>query len=342
MARMATYIRILVLLLVLVGSGAHPITAGAQEWSGLRERSKNSVLFIRVVTRNLDGSDERVAATASGFVVSRHGHLLTSAHVVPRDEVKVQAKIYASSSPRDNRRLEMTVVKVDRDLDAALLQLPPSQDWSALHIAGSSTVPDDARLLVLGFPKGLELSSAEGLLSNRFAPGGRFQTTLPLNYGNSGGPVFDIGGRVVGMSAGGFDEAQLITFVTPSDFFKPLLALAGLSDVPGSAVRPPPTSLGPGRSAGYPFSFTVDHQDRREFSQVFCVAEGERIKQVSLMINSQNGNGTHVVSSLPMTDRPNCVTLLVVVAGNGVDRLAGVIVNHRGRGWLSGNVNVVY
>lgn len=339
---MATCIRILIFLLLLVSFGALPITAGAQDWAGLRERSKGSVLFIRVVTRNLDGSDERVAASASGFVVSRRGYLLTSAHIVPRDDVKVQAKIYASTGPRDNRRLEMTVVKVDRDLDAALLQLPPSQDWSALPIAASSTVPDDARLLVLGFPKELELSSAEGLLSNRFAPGGRFQTTLPLNYGNSGGPVFDIGGRVVGMSSGGFDEAQLITFVTPSDFFRPLLALAGLPDEPGSAVQPPPTSPRPGGSAGFPFSFTADHQERREFNQIFCVAEGERIKQVSLTISSRNGNGTHVVSSLPITDRPNCVTLLVVVAGNGVDRLAGVIVNYRGRGWLSGNVNVVY
>jgi hypothetical protein len=339
---MATGIRIVVLLLLFAGSAALPAAARAQDWTGLREQSKNSVLFIRVVTRNLDGTNERVAATASGFIVSRQGHLLTAAHALPPDDPTVQTKIYASSGPRDNRRLEMTVIRVDRDLDAALLQLPSSQDWSALAVAGSSTVPDDARLFVLGYPKGLELSSAEGLLSNRFAPGGKFQTTLPLNYGNSGGPVFDIGGRVVGMSSGGFDEAQLITYVTPSDFFRPLLALAGLLDPPVTTVRPLPTAPSPPRNAGFPFSFTVDHQDRREFEQVFCVSEGDRIKQVSVAVGSQNGNGTHVISSLPKADRPNCVTLRVEVAGNGVDRVAGVIVNYRGRGWLSGHVNLEY
>jgi len=80
---------------------------------------------------------------------------------------------------------------------------------------------EDARLYTLGFPAKMigqteAMSSAEGMLSNVHGPGGLWQTTLPLNRGNSGGPVFDYSGQVVAVAVGGFDDAHLITFVRPT------------------------------------------------------------------------------------------------------------------------------
>jgi hypothetical protein len=92
------------------------------------------------------------------------------------------------------------------------------------------------------------LSSGEGIVRNRFAKGGRFETSLPLNYGDSGSPVFDIAGCVVGMAEGGYDDANLITYMIPSDFLGPLVSLTGQNIGAEQETRPllaptPPTPV---------------------------------------------------------------------------------------------------
>jgi hypothetical protein len=290
-------------------------------------------MYVQVVRRNRDGSNERIAAAATGFIITKEGHLLTAAHVIPADDPNTEARLFASTGPRDSQRFELFPIKLERDLDIALLQLPPSREWKALTIVSSSTVPDEAALLVLGFPKGQDLSSGPGHVRNKFARGGRFQTTLPLNYGDSGSPVFDISGRVIGMAQGGIDEANLITFVVPSDFFRPLTSLVLQPLSPGDTPSRPV-------KRSFPFSFTVESDEKRELEQISCLPEGVRASRLDSTVASINGEGTRIISALPMQDRPNCIVLRVFVAGKGVDRIGGVVINHRGRGWLSGQLNV--
>ena len=205
-----------------------------QPWSDTRQKSKESILFIRVISRSRDGTNERVSDTATGFIVSRDGHVITVAHIVPPTDQNTEVRFYVSWGPRETGSFQLNYVKSDRDLDVAIFQLPPRSDgqkWKELVFASSAKVPDDAPLFVLGFPLSQDLSSAQGIVSNRFGSGGRFQTTLPLNHGNSGSPVFDISGRVIGVAAGGFDQAQQITYMIPSDFLRPLLALADVKIV---------------------------------------------------------------------------------------------------------------
>jgi hypothetical protein len=265
--------------------------------------------------------------------------LLTAAHVLPQTDTNTEVFYFAAVGPRDNRQFEFNLIKSDPSLDIALFQLPPSQVWTPLKLASSSGVPDDARLFVLGFPKGEDLSSGEGIVRNRFAKGGRFETSLPLNYGDSGSPVFDIAGCVVGMAEGGYDDANLITYMIPSDFLGPLVSLTGQNIGAGAGNAPATGAYSPNTRA-FPYSFTVESEDQREFEQTVCVGESEHIQYVYVSIGSQNGDGTHVISALQVKDRPNCVSLRVYVAGNGVDRIFGIIVNHRGRGWLSGLVSI--
>jgi Trypsin-like peptidase domain len=311
----------------------------AQDWSGIRIQAKDSVLFLKTVVRNRDGTNEHIADTASGFIISKQGHFLTAAHVLQQADTNIEVVYFASIGPGDNRQFELNLIKSDPDLDIALFQLPPSQVWTPLKLASSSGVSDDARLFVLGFPKRADLSSGEGIVRNRFAKSGRFETSLPLNYGDSGSPVFDIAGCVIGMAEGGYDDANLITYVIPSDFFGPLVSLAGQNIGAGAGNAPAAGAYSP-NTRGFPYSFTVDSEDQREFEQIVCVGESEHIQHVYVSIGSQNGDGTHLISALPLKDRPNCVSLRVYVAGNGVDRIFGIIVNHRGRGWLSGLVNI--
>jgi S1-C subfamily serine protease len=237
------------------------------------------------------------------------------------------------------------VITRDDDLDLALLLLPNVQTWKPLEFVDrSASIPEDARLYSLGFPLASDLSSVEGLLSSHFGIGGKWQTTLPLNFGNSGGPVFDIGGRIVGVAAGGFDQAQNITYVIPADYLRALRSLLPTTCSQQASPTPPAASAASASAhqirQSFQFSVTVDHQDQRDINDIHCLPEGFIVSNVTPSISSINGNGTRLISANPVPGRPNCVALQAFVRGSGVDRLGGIIVNHRGRGWLSGQLLV--
>jgi S1-C subfamily serine protease len=88
-------------------------------------------------------------------------------------------------------------------------------------------MPGD-HLLALGFPLDSDLSVSAGVLSNEFAEGGLWQIAIPLNYGNSGGPVVDERGVVIGMVRGGVSQAEEINFMRPINLLTPILNAAGL------------------------------------------------------------------------------------------------------------------
>ncbi|HRQ15134.1 MAG TPA: trypsin-like peptidase domain-containing protein, partial [Promineifilum sp.] len=252
----------------------------------------------------------------------------------------------ASLRTRHGQKYKVHVVTRDDDLDLALLVLPDAQRWVPLDfIDKSSGVPKDARLYVLGFPLTADLSSAEGLLSSYFGDGGKWQTTLPLNFGNSGGPVFDIGGRVVGIAAGGFAQAHAMTLVIPADYALPMRIMLSALPMDSANLQYPSPQLASVSSETvqqvFPFSVTVDHQDRLNVKEEHCLSPGFKVVSVTPSISSQAGSGTHLISATPTQDRANCVSLNMFVAGNGVDRAAGIIINYRGRGWLSGHLTVV-
>lgn len=311
----------------------------AQDFAAIRGKVQDSILFVQRVVRNRDGTAEHVADTATGFVVACRGYFLTAAHVVQPVDQSQEEAYYASSGPRDSRRFQLDLVKADHDLDVALFQLPPSRTWAPLTIASSASVPDDAQIIVLGFGIGGDLGSSQGTIRNHYGPGGRFTTQVPFNHGDSGAPAFDISGRVIGMASGGVDLANSFTVITPSDYFQQLLTLTGVENPQDCTSHQTPVSAS---TKSFRFSFTVDSDESREFEQTFCLDEGASIQRVEVSVDSINGDGTHLISSLRDKDRPNCVILRVFVKGNGVDRIGGIIVNYRGRGWLSGTVNVNY
>jgi Trypsin-like peptidase domain len=323
----------------LIGFAFPGADGHAQNWQAVREKVRDSIVHIESVRFKSDGTN-RETFSATGFIVSCRGHVLTVAHAVPRPAESGFAEYRASRMSRNIPKTRVEVITRDDDLDLALLQFPGIQDWKPLDFVDrSANVPEDARLYTLGFPLNSDLSSAEGLLSSHFGVGGRWQTTLPINYGNSGGPVFDIAGRVVGIAVGGFDHAKQITYVTQADYMRSLRSL-----LPTSCTQrePEPVAAQASRQTTqtFQFSVTVDHQERKEVSDVHCLPEGFRVTDVTSSISSANGNGTRLISANPIPDRLNCIELKAFVQGNGVDRLGGIVVNHRGRGWLAGQLNV--
>jgi serine protease Do len=134
----------------------------------------------------------------SGFIVSADGYILTNAHVVKNaDEVNVTLN--------DRRELKAKVVGADERTDVALLKVEAS---------GLPTVrignPDRSRVgewvLAIGSPFGLENTVTAGIISSkgRNTDGGdvRFiQTDVAVNPGNSGGPLFNLKGEVIGINS---------------------------------------------------------------------------------------------------------------------------------------------
>ncbi|MET3494426.1 trypsin-like peptidase domain-containing protein [Variovorax boronicumulans] len=136
---------------------------------------------------------------ASGFIFHRDGYILTSAHAV----TGAQAISVAIS---DQRRFDAELVGIDRRTDVALLRIAAS-NLPVVALGRSSELCPGEWVAAMGAPFGFEHSVTAGVVSAhpRYMPGGNgvplIQTDVALNPGNSGGPLLDERGNVVGMNS---------------------------------------------------------------------------------------------------------------------------------------------
>jgi serine protease Do len=135
----------------------------------------------------------------SGFIVSADGYILTNAHVV--DGVKdVHVKL------TDRREFTAKVIGSDAKTDVALIKVA-AQDLPTVKVGESNDVKVGEWVAAVGSPFGFENSVTAGIVSatSRSLPGGNYvpfiQTDVAVNPGNSGGPLFDLDGNVVGINS---------------------------------------------------------------------------------------------------------------------------------------------
>jgi S1-C subfamily serine protease len=170
-----------------------------------------------VVTIYAFFGDERVASSASqgsGFVVSERGHILTSSHVVTDAgegrTISAASHVYVEFSDRD--RVPARIVGWDVFDDVGLLKIDPK-----VHTVDPVPLGDSANVVVgepvaaIGSPFGKTDSLATGVVSavhrsiesltSEFVVPDAIQTDAPINHGNSGGPLFDARGLVIGINA---------------------------------------------------------------------------------------------------------------------------------------------
>ena len=141
----------------------------------------------------------RSQSLGSGFIVSADGYVLTNAHVVEdADEVTVRLT--------DQREFKAKVVGADRRSDIALLKIP-AKDLPVVNIGDSSKLEVGEWVVAIGSPFGFTNSVSQGIVSakGRSLPGEDIvpfiQTDVPVNPGNSGGPLFNMNGEVVGINS---------------------------------------------------------------------------------------------------------------------------------------------
>lgn len=172
--------------------------ADLEQWrTGLYESMADSVVFIS--TKQGHGS---------GFFISDDGWILTAAHVVG-DAKTVKIVL------RDGRRVQGTVREKAKDkLDFALVSVD-LKHTQPLALADDSSLVVGAWVGSIGHGTGGIWTFNTGMLSNIYPAGANkpvFQTDIALNPGNSGGPIFDRHGRVIGIVTAGIQAANNVNY----------------------------------------------------------------------------------------------------------------------------------
>ena len=212
---------------------AQTVKDGALTIGQMYDRTNASVVEITVTTQApADGpmGSGTAQAQGSGFVYDSSGHVITNAHVVDGAE---SAKVRFA----DGKTYDATVVGVDASTDLAVLKVEaPSSALHPLELADSSQAAVGDVVVAIGSPFGLENSVTTGIVSalgrsmkapNGYTITGSIQTDAAINHGNSGGPLLDLDGKVVGVNAqiesesGGNDG---VGFAIPSSTVKSIVA----------------------------------------------------------------------------------------------------------------------
>lgn len=135
----------------------------------------------------------------SGFILSKDGYIATNAHVVDgADEVLV--------SLRDRHEYRAEIIGMDKRTDIALLKIE-ADNLSTVQLGDSDKLKVGQWVLAIGSPFGFEYTATQGIISalSRTLPDGTYvpfiQTDAAVNPGNSGGPLFDTDGNVIGINS---------------------------------------------------------------------------------------------------------------------------------------------
>ena len=198
----------------VVGSMRSP-TAEPVAFGKVRGRTINDiyraaapgVVHVETTTRTTDffGGQEQSKALGSGFVIDKAGHIVTNYHVV-------QGATSVQVSFSNNESFKAKIVGTDPATDVAVLDVDaPSRALKPLTLGDSTTVRVGDQVIAIGNPLGFDRSVTSGIVSavqrsieapNQVSTIGHvIQTDAALNHGNSGGPLLNANGEVIGVNA---------------------------------------------------------------------------------------------------------------------------------------------
>jgi putative serine protease PepD len=178
-------------------STSESVSQSESSAAALYKREKDAVVEIHTTT-------EQGSATGSGFVIDKQGHIVTNEHVV-EGATKVTVQF------ADQSEVQATIVGTDPSTDIAVLKVDrPASRLTPLSFASAGSLEVGDPVVAIGSPFGLDGTLTTGVVSglgrkieapNGFTIENAVQTDAALNHGNSGGPLLDLQGRVVGVAA---------------------------------------------------------------------------------------------------------------------------------------------
>jgi 2-alkenal reductase len=192
------------------GGTASPLVGATFDPAGIYARSTPGVVTIYAL---FDGGGR---SQGSGFVVSDDGHVLTNSHVITSAGELTSTPVRGASSVyvvfADGDRLPAEIVGWDLFNDTGVIKVDPDDHTvSAIPLGDSDSVVVGEPVAAIGSPFGIENSLAVGVVSavsrsipsltSNYHVSNAIQVDAPINHGNSGGPLLDARGRVIGINA---------------------------------------------------------------------------------------------------------------------------------------------
>jgi S1-C subfamily serine protease len=178
-----------------------------------KERAPGVVTVISLTESKVRG--RQAGGLGSGFVLDGEGYIATNAHVVTDDKGKPAKDVFVQFG--DGNRVPATIKGTDKDSDVGLLKIDPSDlrgpnvKLVPLPFGSTEVLAVGDPVAAIGSPFGEEQSLSTGVVSaldrdieslnSQFRIGNAVQTDTAINHGNSGGPLLDSKGRVIGINS---------------------------------------------------------------------------------------------------------------------------------------------
>jgi putative serine protease PepD len=191
---------------VNVGDSQPAASTSGLSVNSIYKRTYRGVVEVKVNSQTSDpfGGSGQQSAEGSGFVYDTSGHVITNQHVV-NGATSVRVTFW------NGKTYSATVVGTDPSTDLAVLDVDaPSSVLFPLTVGDSSKVEVGDNVVAIGAPFGLAETVTAGIVSalhremtspNNFSIDDSIQTDAAINHGNSGGPLLDEQGHVIGVNA---------------------------------------------------------------------------------------------------------------------------------------------
>jgi hypothetical protein len=186
--------------------------------------------------------------SATAFCIDPSGYFVTNYHAMRRLGTGESVRLVLRPGAHDQKICVAKLVRADSESDLAILRVVDPAELIALELGDTSGLEETQRVAAFGYPFGELLAFGEGQYPSISVNGGSvtslrkqdgrleaIQVDIALNPGNSGGPVVERAGRVVGVVRAGIPGSG-VNFVVPVEKLKAVLA------VPDVAFEPPPIS----------------------------------------------------------------------------------------------------
>lgn len=184
-------------------------TSTAEDFSGIIQDSIKSVVTIRTLE-----------SQGTGFIITDDGYIVTNAHVITDSQGAIQKVIQAITENNDIKAVEF--IGANKEMDLALLKI--AGNYNSLILENSDHIQVGEKVIAIGNPQGFQFSVTDGIVSAIHRPsenGNQYiQTNAELNPGNSGGPLINTQGKVIGINNFKIAETEGMGFALESNYIK--------------------------------------------------------------------------------------------------------------------------
>jgi S1-C subfamily serine protease len=192
---------------------AHLAGLGSDEQNNIDvyKSARENVVYVTstVVQRNIFFGTQVARELGSGFIVNGNGEILTNNHVISGSQ-RVEVML------PDQTRYPATILARDPPNDLALIKIQPKRSLKYLSLGDSDRIQVGQKVLAIGQPLGLEGTLTTGIVSSLGRTigsedgrelEGMIQTDAAINQGNSGGPLLDSSGTVIGINTAIYSQS---------------------------------------------------------------------------------------------------------------------------------------